>query len=288
MVRRSALVVLSGGQDSTTCLFAALEMFPEVHAVTFDYNQRHRIEIDAARKVAELAGISHRHEVIELGPILKGKSPLTDPAAPLETYTDFESMDKTIGSRIELTFVPMRNALFLTLAWNRAVVLDCDTIVTGVCQADNANYPDCRDVFIRSMNDMVNKAMGTDLLTEEHLYSTWAPLIFKTKAQSILFALQHEGCYAALGFSHTAYDGTYPPTSQDHASTLRAEGFRQAGVPDPLVVRAFWEAKMELPKTPNYEEWMDAIVLAAAQPVYPALLYLEGKVRRTRSRKPGS
>lgn len=242
------LVVLSGGQDSTTCLAWAKATHDEVHAITFDYNQRHRIEIEAAKNVAKLIGVAS-HEIVELGPILKGRSPLTNPAEQLETYPDYASMDKIIGDRVELTFVPMRNALFLTLAANRAALIGggC-AIITGVCEADNANYPDCRRDFINAQTKAINEALGT--MGHEYIHIT-TPLISKTKAESI--ALMDElGWLALLAFTHTAYDGQYPPVSKDHANTLRAEGFLQAGMPDPLVLRAVMEGRMDLPTTQNY------------------------------------
>lgn len=243
----SALVVLSGGQDSTTCLFWALQQFEKVHAITFDYAQRHRMEVAAAAKIAHLAKVDH--EVVLLGPILKGRSPLTDPNAPLETYPNYAEMDKTIGNRVELTFVPMRNALFLTLAANRAVAMDVWDLVTGVCQQDNANYPDCRAPFIFIQEQCINQALGTVGRFRIH-----TPLMDLSKADSIKLAMTIPGAYEALAYSHTAYDGSYPPTSKDHASTLRAQGFLEAGVPDPLVVRAYKEGLMKLPETENYKQ----------------------------------
>lgn len=249
---RKALVVLSGGQDSTTCLFWARQNFDEVHAVTFDYNQRHRRELTAARRVAFLAGVKS-HEFVTLGPILKGRSPLTDPQAQLEQYEDHDQMEKIIGDRVELTFVPMRNALFLTLAANRALCLAGDdgvvpTVVTGVCEADNANYPDCRQSFVDSMQDMVYQALGIDAG-----FQIATPLMTMSKPQSVLLARQIPGAYEALAFSHTAYDGAYPPVGKDHATVLRAHGFDVACLPDPLVLRAAMiDGVMELPTTPNY------------------------------------
>jgi len=239
---------LSGGQDSTTCLFWARDYLEpdELHAITFDYDQRHRREIEAAERVANMAGCKS-WELIALGPVLKGRSPLTDHSAPLETYQSFVDMDRIIGDRIELTFVPMRNALFLTIAVNRALVLGCDAIVTGVCQQDNANYPDCRRSFIDAFEDMAEQALG-----ESTLPGIFTPLMDLSKADSVQLARMLPGCWEALAFTHTAYDGGYPPTSNDHASTLRAEGFRRAGLPDPLVVRAWREGLMPLPDTENY------------------------------------
>lgn len=234
-----AMVVLSGGQDSTTCLFWAKANFDEVHAVTFDYNQRHRAEVDAAIKVAQLAGVAS-HEIVVVGPILAGRSPLTNPTEQLETYSDFASMDAIIGDRVELTFVPMRNQLFLTLAANRAVVLGIDNLVTGVCEADNANYPDCRGSFIVSLERTVNLSLGFDKVASNELafrFNIYAPLLSHSKAASIALAQGLPGCMEALAYSHTCYAGEVPPCGKCHACVLRAEGFRQAGVPDPLVER---------------------------------------------------
>ncbi len=242
----SALVVLSGGQDSTTCLYWAKARFDPVHAVTFDYQQRHRREIEAARTVAHMAGAAS-HEVVELGPILKGRSPLTNPNEQLEIYGSFDEMAKIIGDRVELTFVPMRNALFLTLAMNRALVLGCKRIVTGVCQEDNANYPDCRQGFIDAFFCMSTEALALDTPVIE------TPLMYLTKAQTVKLARELPGCWEALAYSHTSYDGSYPPTGKDHATTLRAQGFLDAGEPDPLVARAWREGLMPLPGTSNYD-----------------------------------
>lgn len=241
----SALVVLSGGQDSTTCLFWAKQRWSRIETVTFDYGQRHARELEAARTIAAMAGVPNR--VVTLGPILEGRSPLTDPAQQLEQYSDFQSMDRIIGDRVELTFVPMRNAVFLTIAANMAAARGLTSIVTGVCQADNANYPDCRQVFIDAIEDMIATALG-------HTVSIEAPLMNLSKAESIKLALTLPGCMDALAYSHTAYDGAYPPTGSDHATVLRAHGFEEAGVPDPLVVRAWRDGLMELPGTANYDE----------------------------------
>lgn len=246
-----ALVVLSGGQDSTTCAALAVRRFgaENVAAVTFNYGQRHALELAAARNVALLLGI--KHEVVDVGPILKGTSPLTDSSATLETYTDFDSMDAIIGDRVEKTFVPMRNALFLTLAANRAVCMGAHFIYTGVCQADNANYPDCRRDFIMAQEFAINEALGNGPAGSPKYVYIVTPLMDATKAESIRMT-QDLGQLALLAFTHTAYDGKYPPTSKDHASVLRAHGFEQAGVPDPLVVRAWLEDMMPLPETANY------------------------------------
>ena len=245
-----ALVVLSGGQDSTTCLFWARQFFGELHAVTFDYGQRHALELEAAKNVAKIAGVVS-HEIVSLGPILKGTSPLTNPNENLELYEDHASMEAIIGDRVEKTFVPMRNALFLTLAANRATCLGIQHVITGVCEADNANYPDCRGQFIAAMQHCVQEALGQPASFMIH-----TPLMYLSKAESVKLVMGlGEEAYGALAWSHTAYDGQYPPVGKDHASVLRAHGFEQAGVPDPLVIRAIMEGRMSPPATANYQEW---------------------------------
>lgn len=247
-----ALVVLSGGQDSTTCLYWAKARHAEVHAVTFDYGQRHRIEIEAARTVAAMAKVAS-HEIIALHDLLRSATPLTDPSVPLETYADHDSMAAIIGNRIEKTFVPLRNLLFLVVAANRAVALGCDVLVTGVCEADNANYPDCRRVFVDATAGALNLALGKDRGDAGPSLVVATPLMSLSKAQTVHLATTLPGCMEALAYSHTAYDGRYPPTGADHASVLRAHGFEQAGVPDPLVVRAWRDGLMPLPASANYD-----------------------------------
>lgn len=252
MDNSKALVVLSGGQDSTTCLFWAKQHFNEVHAVTFDYGQRHALEIEAAKQVAALADVAS-HEVVRVPAVLHGRSPLVSDAE-LERYENFQQMDKVIGDRIELTFVPMRNALFLTLAANRAVCRDVYDVVTGICMMDNANYPDCRDVFRESMQATINLALG---IANFHIH---APLMTLSKRETVELASTLPGCMAALAYSHTSYAGEYPPTDMNHANVLRAHGFEEAGVPDPLVVRAWIERLMRLPETPNYKHVSPSLI----------------------------
>lgn len=228
-MNKKAMVVLSGGQDSTTCLFWAKTVFDEVYAITFDYGQKHSIELESAQKVASLANVPH--EIVHVPQILRSRSPLTNPNEQLETYNNFEEMDKIIGDRVELTFVPMRNAFFLTLAANYALEKDCYNLVTGVCEQDNANYPDCRLNFIQKQEETINEALGI----QEFIIHT--PLIHLSKAESIDLAKTLPGCMTALAHSHTCYAGEFPPCGKCHACVLRAQGFKEANELDPLVER---------------------------------------------------
>jgi 7-cyano-7-deazaguanine synthase len=227
---RRAMVVLSGGQDSTTCLFWARQHFDEVHAVTFDYGQRHKVEVESATHVAAMAQV-HSQQVVSVAGVLQSRSPLVDAGAELETYTDFSSMDRIIGDRVELTFVPMRNAFFLTIAANIALAQNCFDLVTGVCQSDNANYPDCRQSFIDAQQALINTALGISGFTIH------APLMNLDKAAIVQLARSIEGAWDALAWSHTCYAGTVPPCGECHACVLRAHGFAQANEVDPLITR---------------------------------------------------
>lgn len=235
MKTKPALVVLSGGQDSTTCLAWAREIFSEVHAVSFDYGQRHSRELESAIKIASLLNAA-THRIIKVE-VSRGLSPLTNSNQQLETYGDFESMDKTIGDRVELTYVPHRNLTFLLEASKLAEQMGIRDIVIGVCQADNANYPDCRDQFVEAFQQVVNLSLGTDRGDRGATLYIHRPLIFLTKADSIKLAQRTPGAMEALAYSHTCYAGEYPPCGKCHACVLRAEGFRQAGVIDPLIER---------------------------------------------------
>jgi 7-cyano-7-deazaguanine synthase len=243
MKKHSCLVVLSGGQDSTTCTFWAKQEFEEVHAVTFAYSQRHLQEIYSAKRVGELAGVNSHHFINIGDKALAGTSPLVNPSSPVEKYENWQSLP----GGLEKTFVPARNALFFTAAANWAYTKDIHHLVTGICQEDSGGYPDCREEFRQAIERALELAM------DYHPFYIHAPLMYMSKAMSVRMASELPGCWEALAYTHTAYDGSYPPTSNDHASLLRAKGFEQAGLPDPLVLRAWQEGLMELPKTTNYE-----------------------------------
>lgn len=237
---KRALVVLSGGQDSTTCLFIAMREAYEVMAVTFDYGQRHARELQAAEKVYQAASgyagayecALLSHERVEVGSVLQGTSPLVNRKHNVEQYA---SADVLPGG-IEKTFVPMRNALFLVLAYNRAAVYGCDAVFIGVSEADYGGYPDCRAPFLSRVEAMAHAALGESVADVPVLD---APLISEDKKSTVEIALGLPGCMDALAWSHTCYVGAFPPCGTCHACLLRERGFRDAGVPDPLALRAF-------------------------------------------------
>jgi len=164
-----ALVVFSGGQDSTTCLFWALKNFKYVEAVTFDYGQRHKKEIECASAIAKELGV--KHNVLDMS--------LLSQLAPNSLTRENIAVDEAIpdGQKTPNTYVEGRNMLFLTFAAVLAKVSGIDNIVTGVCETDFSGYPDCRDVFIKSLNTTLNLAM-------DYNFQIHTPLMWLTKAQT--------------------------------------------------------------------------------------------------------
>lgn len=230
-----ALVVLSGGQDSTTCLAMAMRDFgrENVSAITFDYGQRHSIEVFAARTVAELSSI--RHEVVEVSGILRGTSPLVDPSKEVDSYQDAASLP----GGPEKTFVPMRNTLFLTIAANRAVDIALQhkepvMIYTGLSQEDYGGYPDCREEFLSAFRHALHAGLDDPGIPPVDIT---APLLYLTKEKTVRLSESIEGARELLAWSHTCYKGEVPPCGHCHACLLRAKGFAEAGVTDPLVDR---------------------------------------------------
>lgn len=165
-----ALVVFSGGQDSTTCLFWAKNMFKEVSALTFKYGQKHIQEVEAARHIAELAGVEW--EVMDVSFIAKlGRNSLTD--------TSMEMDQEQPAGGVPNTFVPGRNLFFLSVAAVYAREHGINHIVTGVGETDFSGYPDCRDAFIKSLNVTLNLAMDEQFVIHTPLMwidkaKTWA------------------------------------------------------------------------------------------------------------------
>lgn len=244
------LVVFSGGQDSTICLHKAIQASEDpmkVMALCFNYGQRHAVELEAAYTIAKKTGIKSV-QVVDVAGVLKSHSPLTS-HNDLEQYDTPENMDRIIGKRVELTFVSMRNPFFLTIAVNQALYHNCGHIWTGICDDDNANYPDCTPEFLNAMRNMVNAALGI-----KNKIRILAPLLKTPKHVAIRECLNLPKCYASLGYSHTSYAGDYPPKDRNHSSVLREDAFAKAKMADPLIVRACLEGLMLLPDSSNYRK----------------------------------
>lgn len=167
MKKDKAVIVFSGGQDSTTCLFWALERFEEVEAVTFDYNQRHSLEIESAKNITKELGI--KHHILDM-------SLLNQLAPNALTRDDIEVKEGEEGE-LPSTFVSGRNLLFLSFAGVLARQIDAKHIVTGVCETDFSGYPDCRDIFIKSLNVTLNLSM-------DYPFIIHTPLMWLDKAQT--------------------------------------------------------------------------------------------------------
>ena len=172
-MNRKAVIVFSGGQDSTTCLLHALPHFEEIHCVTFDYGQRHRAEIETALALSRQLGIT-AHTVLDAS-ILNALtvSSLTRNDIPVPDTNQSEAKG------LPNTFVPGRNILFLTLASIYAYQVQAETVITGVCETDFSGYPDCRDEFVKSLNHAIKSGMDYNVQIETPLMSlnkaeTWA------------------------------------------------------------------------------------------------------------------
>lgn len=189
-------------------------------AVTFDYGQRHRIELDSAKHICMLANVPQEVLPVNTFQALGGNS-LTDPS----------NKDHGFGkSGLPNSFVPGRNLVFMTFAAAFAWKHDIQHLVTGVCQTDYSGYPDCRLDTMKALEQSLSLGMECSF----HIHT---PLMHLSKKQSILLA-QDVGAMEALAYSHTCYNGVFPPCGTCPSCILRAKGFEEAGIVDPLLERA--------------------------------------------------
>jgi len=213
-------VLISGGLDSATVLAIALRQRFACHAVSFDYGQRHRAELDAAHQVASAAGVvEHRVMTIDWGHI--GGSALTDTTISVPEHESFG---------IPVTYVPARNTLFLSLALGWAEVIGARDIFIGVNAVDYSGYPDCRPEFLRAFEQLANVA--TKAGVEGAKFRIHAPLLRLSKAAIIKQGIE-------LGVDYSTTVSCYQPDAQGRACgrcdacRLRRAGFAAAGVADP-------------------------------------------------------
>jgi len=222
--KRAVLVLLSGGQDSTTCLYWALDRFgtAAVSTITFDYGQRHRIELECAGRIAAHAGVPNVCLPIDTFAALGGDA-LTDAAIDVQSGHD-------VATGLPNTFVPGRNLVFLTFAaayaWQRGIA----DIVTGVAQTDYSGYPDCRQATISALQEAIRLGMESDVTIH-------TPLMQRSKKQTVELAASL-GALDAMALTHTCYNGERPPCGECPACKLRAKGFAEAGIADPLTTTA--------------------------------------------------
>ena len=192
-----------------------------VETVTFDYGQRHRIELDCASKISAKAGVRNTRLPIDTFGVLGGTS-LTDQDVEVESSLD-------AVTQLPNTFVPGRNLIFLTFAAALAYQRGIKHLVTGVTQTDYSGYPDCRDETMMALAKAINLGMETDIQIH-------TPLMHLSKKETVELA-RDLGALEAMIDTHTCYIGRRPPCGECPACVIRAKGFEEAGIPDPLVAQ---------------------------------------------------
>ena len=223
---KAAVVLLSGGVDSATTLAIAGDAGFDCHAITFDYGQRHRFELDSARRVAESMGVG-RHVTIPFDLRAIGGSALTDDI-PVPRDQDPDSM----GGHIPVTYVPARNTIFLSFALGWAEVLGAFDLYIGANAVDYSGYPDCRPEYIAAYENLANLATRAGV-TGRGRFNIHAPLIEMSKADILRTGVR-------LGVDYALTTSCYDTAADDgsacgscDACTLRRRGFAEAGIPDP-------------------------------------------------------
>lgn len=189
---RKAVVVFSGGQDSTTCLIQAMAQYDEVHCLTFDYGQRHKLEIEVAESVCRELGVT-THKVMDVGL-------LNELAISSLTRDNIPVSHELQANGLPNSFVPGRNILFLTLAGIYAYQIGAEAVITGVCETDFSGYPDCRDEFVKSLNQSLVLGMDRPLRIE-------TPLMWLNKAETWALADQYSQLNFVREKTLTCYNG---------------------------------------------------------------------------------
>ena len=222
---KHAVVLLSGGLDSTTALAIAIAQGYATYALSFDYGQRHKIEIEAARRIVKSLGVK-QHRVVEIDNRLLGGSALTDNVDVPKSRSE-----KEISAGIPVTYVPARNIIFLSHALAWAEMIPAGHIFLGVNAIDYSGYPDCRPEFIAVFEMLAN--IGTKAGVEGRRFQIHAPLIKMSKAQIVRKAVELD---VDLALTHSCYDPTPEGRAcgQCDSCQLRRKGFREAGVIDPI------------------------------------------------------
>jgi 7-cyano-7-deazaguanine synthase len=222
---KKAVIVLSGGLDSTTCMGMAKEKGYELYPITFHYGQKHNREVEQAKKVADYYNAPD-HRIVNISFLNQiGGSALTDDSIDVPTDMDEDE--------IPVTYVPARNMIFLSLASAYAEVIGAEAIYIGVSAVDYSGYPDCRPEFIESMNETVNLATKAGATGSEMKIET--PLINLTKADTVSEGLRLNVPYV---LTTSCYNGEEEACGECDSCRLRLKGFEEAGAVDPIPYKA--------------------------------------------------
>jgi 7-cyano-7-deazaguanine synthase len=223
------LVILSGGLDSTVCMALAARDTGGVLALTFDYGQRHRVELDRAALVAAHYGAEHL--VVVLDASRWGGSALTDPTIEVpDADVPAADVPSAAADAIPVTYVPARNLVFLAVAMGVAEARGADFVYLGVNALDYSGYPDCRPEFVRAFEAAAALALKRGV--EGNPVEVRTPLIALTKADIVRLGVSLD---APLHLTWSCYRGDGVPCGRCDACALRAKGFAEAGVPDPAI-----------------------------------------------------
>ncbi|MEA3225585.1 MAG: 7-cyano-7-deazaguanine synthase QueC [Planctomycetota bacterium] len=230
VAEKRAVILLSGGLDSATTLAMAHDEGFQCYALTFAYGQRHKCEIEAARRVAESLGVT-QHRIIGIDLAAFGGSALTD--STIDVPKDRTDLDNS--TEIPLTYVPARNTIFLSYALAWAEVLGAFDIFIGVNSTDYSGYPDCRAEFIAAFETTANLATAAAVKGKGR-YSIHTPIIEMTKARIVLVGTELGVDYS---LTHSCYDpdGQGRSCGQCDSCRLRLKGFAEAGLRDPIEYR---------------------------------------------------
>ena len=224
---KKAVVLLSGGLDSTTCAYVAKSQGYEVYALSFDYGQRLKRELDSARAVAKAVG-AKEHVVMTFDLTRWGGSALTDDSLEVPTGREASEMEESIP----VTYVPGRNTLFLSFGLSYAEAIGAEAIFIGVNAYDYSGYPDCRPEFIAAYQEMAR--LGTKAGVEGHPIRIETPLLHLNKAGIVKLG---QSVGADYGLTWSCYQGGATPCGTCDACILRAKGFAEAESVDPALSR---------------------------------------------------
>jgi len=231
---KKAIIILSGGLDSTTCMAVAQAEGYELYPLSFYYGQKAAVELDMAKQVAAHYGVAERHFIADLNGLIRG-SALTDADKEIPLHRSDDEIGEAV---VPVTYVPARNIIFLSIALSYAEAIGAEAMYIGVNALDYSGYPDCRADFIEAFQEVIHR--GTAAGISGHPVQIKTPLQHLSKAEIVKLGTELQ---APLHVSHSCYTGEVPSCGVCDSCQLRIKGFQAAGIPDPIpyAVAIDWE-----------------------------------------------